>query len=273
MNATRRYGQYMVSGLLTGVLLAFGCGKDNPGSATVTRDQEREAAQPKGTAKPLEKVTKIAPEAAQPKETVKPLDLHGGRTGQEPTREQSADKRKEEWRTSLSAFAKELVAVAAKAEIPNATEQSQRIRSNTIFNNAAGEKIWVVFAQGFGKELHGELAKRFTGQIEWEGVVKSVKADEKNKTYSINVMFPVQPGAPKAIEFPETVNLSIPTSKLPQDKLPAEGTKFAFRGELRKEKEDALFEPVFVLYGLGPNVGKVTVGVSVVNVEPTTSNR
>jgi hypothetical protein len=78
MNATRRYGQYMVSGLLTGVLLAFGCGKDNLGSATVARDQEREAAQPfqlqegqspaqpKETAKPLEKVIKIAaPEKAR----------------------------------------------------------------------------------------------------------------------------------------------------------------------------------------------------------------
>jgi hypothetical protein len=173
----------------------------------------------------------------------------------------------EAWRTSLSAFVMEVGAVAEKSEIPNATVAITHIRETRIFSNAKGEDLWVVFKQGFDNEFHGELAKRFAGQVLWRGVVESVRTDAEKKVHFIEVKYPLSTNLPKGIKFEDFLRLSIPISKLPAAKLPSKGSDFAFRGNLKKEKADAPFEPVCVWYGLGPNAGKVVVGVNLVDVE------
>ena len=174
------------------------------------------------------------------------------------------------WRTSLNAFVKEVIATARKSEITDAAFAITRIREYLVFTNKDGENIWVVFSQGFNKEFHGELGKQFTGQVSWRGVVNSVETDAKEKVHNINIKFPVPDNAPKTFTFSESLGLSIPISKFKVAKLPAKGSEFAFRGKLVKENEDAL-EPVHVLYGLGPNAGKVIVGVHLIDVEPADS--
>lgn len=183
--------------------------------------------------------------------------------------EQKEGTTSEAWRTSLDAFVKEVIAVAQKSEITDAPVAITRIREYTVFNNAKKENIWVVFKQGFGKEFHGELVKQFSGEVSWRGVVDSVETDDKEKAHIIKIKFPVPDNMPNGIKFSDWFLLSIPISKLETTKLPAKGAEFAFRGKLMKKKEDAMFEPVNVLYGLGPNAGKVVVGVDLVEVEPS----
>jgi hypothetical protein len=173
------------------------------------------------------------------------------------------------WRTSLDEFVKEVIAIAQKSEITDAPVAITRIREYTVFTNDKNEKIWVVFKQSFGKEFHGELVKQFSGQVSWRGVVDSVETDTKEKVHIIKVKFPVPNELPKGITFSDWFRLSILISKLDAAKLPTKGSEFAFRGKLMKEKADALFEPVNVLYGLGPNAGKTVVGVDLVDVEPS----
>jgi hypothetical protein len=173
------------------------------------------------------------------------------------------------WRTSLSAFVKKVDAIAQKSEITDASVAIKRIREFTVFSNDQKEELWVVFKQGFGNEFHGELAKQFSGQVSWRGVVDSVETDGTEKVHIIKVKFPVTNGGPKRFTFSDWFRLVIPISKLKAAKLPTKGDEFVFRGKLKKEKDDALFEPVNVLYGLGPNAGKVVVGVDLVDVVPS----
>lgn len=171
----------------------------------------------------------------------------------------------EAWRTSLAAFGKEVVAIAEKSEITNASIAITRIREHSVLSNAKGEDLWVVFKQGFGNEFHGKLAEKFSGPVSWRGVVDSAKTDAKEGIHIIEVKSPVPIGMPKGIKFQDVIRLLIPISKLPAPKLPAKGSEFAFRGNLKKEKDEA---PIVVFYGLGPNTGEVIVRVNLVDVEP-----
>ena len=175
--------------------------------------------------------------------------------------------REEIWRTSLADFAKEVFAVAEKSEIVNARVANTRIRSKLVLT-ANGKEVWVAFKHGFGNEFHGQLANQFTGQVEWHGIVTSVETDEKENVQLIDVNFPSPTDAPHGIEFRDILSLSIPISKLPSENVPVKGAEFAFRGTLEKEDDDAPLEPVWVLYGLGPNVGKIRIGVNLIDIEP-----
>jgi len=181
--------------------------------------------------------------------------------------EQEAASPADLWRTSLEAFVKEVTAVAKTSEITDASVAITRIREYTVFTNAQQEKCWVVFKQGFGKEFHGELARKFTGPVSWSGVVDSVETDVKERVHIIRIKFPVPDAMPHGITLSDWFRLLVPIGKLDVSKLPTKGDQFAFRGRLVKEKDDALFEPVNVLYGLGPNTGKIVVGVDLVDVE------
>jgi hypothetical protein len=121
-------------------------------------------------------------------------------------------------------------------------------------------------------ELHGELAKRFTGTVEWQGEVDEAKLDEKEGLHKLKIKFPVPSVAPKDFTFPDTVSLEIPFSRSPKEKSPVKGSQFAFTGLLKKAKADDLFQPVDVWYGLGPESGKNVVIVSLTAVEPLNSS-
>jgi hypothetical protein len=173
----------------------------------------------------------------------------------------------EAWRTSLDTFGTEVVAVAEKSDIPDASVQLKHIREHSVFTNAKGEELWVIFRQGFGNEFHGKLAEKFSGPVSWRGVVDSVETNTKEGVYIINVKSPLPSDMPKGIEFEHDINLSIPISKLPAANLPAKGNEFAFRGNLKKKNEKDR-APILVFYGLGPNAGKVIVSVNLMDVEP-----
>jgi hypothetical protein len=185
------------------------------------------------------------------------------------TRKADPAKRAEAWRSSLPSFADEVVAVATRSEVPSASVQITHIREYTVFTNKEGEDFWVVFKQGFGKELHGELANRFAGQVSWVGQVESVKSDTEKKTRTIEIMLPAPSGMKAPLELAKTVTLTIPDAKLPEGSLPAKGSMFAFRAQLKKDDADTVFtSPVWVLYGLGSNSGKVEIHVTLSDVEP-----
>jgi len=174
----------------------------------------------------------------------------------------------EAWRKSLDAFVQEVIDISEKSEIPDAAVAITRIRSYREITNQENEKLGVIFPDGFGKEFHGELTKKFKGQVSWRGIVDSVETDAKNKTQIIKIKFPAQERQPTKFTFADWIALDIPISKLDSGKLPSKGDKFAFRGNLRKAKEDAPFESVYVFYGLGRNAGVVRVGVRLNDVEP-----
>jgi len=186
--------------------------------------------------------------------------------GQEP-----ATPSDEAWRHDMAAFAKEALAVAAKSKVPDSFQLTQSMRNRVTFNNASGEQIGVVLKDGFPDELHGELAKRFTGTVEWRGEVVEAKLDEKEGLHIIKIKIPAPGNIPKFLTFPE-VRLEISFSRLPKDKSPAKGAQFAFTGSLKKAKEDDLFQPVDVWYGLGSESGKHEVIVSLMGVAPLDSS-
>lgn len=159
----------------------------------------------------------------------------------QPTYSQAVVARQDEaWRTSMNAFAKEVLAVAAKATIPDAAEQIKRIREYSVFNNGQGEKIWVLFAQAFEKEFHGEIVKHFQGKVTWRGLVESVEPKADTKIYVIEVKFPMPDNAPKTLEFRDSVSLSIPFAKLPTGEVPTKGSEFVFTGSLKKRRKKTL---------------------------------
>lgn len=177
-------------------------------------------------------------------------------------------KKDDAWRTDIGAFGKEVLAVAKESKVPDDFQLLRSIRSRATFQNKKGENILVILKYGFEKELHGELAKRFTGTVTWQAPVKSTEIDEKNKCHVIEVEFPVPNDVPKYLKFRDGVRLEIPFTTLPRDKAPAKGLQFSFTGDLKKEKKDDLFDPVWVLYGVGPESGNHLVGVSLINVTP-----
>ena len=102
----------------------------------------------------------------------------------------------------------------------------------------------------------------------WSGVVDSVKTDDKNGNLDVEILFPAPGNLPQGMEFIETITVSVPIPKLQAVMLPTIGTEFAFRASLRMVKDDDLFQPVWAVYGLGPNIGKIRVGVMITDVEP-----
>lgn len=173
----------------------------------------------------------------------------------------------ESWRNDMAAFASAVAATASKSDIPDDFQLTKSIRSRNELSLQDGTVIWVILPEGLGKELHGELAKAFTGKISWTGKVTSAKVDKERQTCSVQVEFPKAKALPNNFELSDA-SLEFPFDKLPSDKLPAVGTTFAFTGKLQKAKPDSLSDSVFVLYGRGPNAGKIRIGVSIVDETP-----
>ena len=171
----------------------------------------------------------------------------------------------EAWRTSLVEFEKEVGVIAAKSKIINPSTVG--IRNCLVLRDAKGENIGVIFKEGFSNEFHWKLAKQFSGLVSWHGLVDSLKTNSKDKVHIIKVKFPAANGMPKGIKFQDTIKLFIPFSKLSVAKLPAKGSEFSFQGNLKKEKADSL-DPVWVIYGQGSDIGKVYVGVTLIDVKP-----
>lgn len=171
----------------------------------------------------------------------------------------------EDWRSSLPAFGKAILAVAERSEMVSAEMQMTRLREKRVLSNAQGQDLYVIFKQGFGNEFHGNLSKAFSGPVSWRGVVGSVETNSTDAVHIIKIEFSAPEGGPKAIEFPATLVLRIPAAKLPAAKLPAKGSEFAFRGTLRKDKDE---EAVEVWYGLGPHAGIIYPVVHLREVEP-----
>ena len=168
----------------------------------------------------------------------------------------------------MAVFASAVAKIAATSEIPNDFQLTESIRSRNELTLQDGTVIWVILKDGFGKELHGELAKTFTGDVSWTGKVTSAEVDKERQTSSVKVEFPKTEAMSNNLELSDA-SLVFSFDKLPSDKLPAVGTTFGFTGKLQKARPDALGDSVFVLYGRGPNAGKIRIGVSIIDETPT----
>jgi len=175
----------------------------------------------------------------------------------------------EPWRQELVAFASSVVVIAEKCERPEYFQLLESIRSRAIISEK-DKPVWVLLRKLYDKELHGELAKAFSGKVSWTGKVKSVEADRKEGVCIVQLEFPTPKAMPKGLEFLDTLYLAIPFGRLPPQQLPVKGASFAFTGDLKKANEDDWFEPVCVRYGVGPNLGKTLISVHLINVSPTT---
>lgn len=171
------------------------------------------------------------------------------------------------WRNDMAAFASAVAVIAAKSDVPDDFQLTKSIRSRQELSLQDGTVIWVILPDGLGKELHGELAKAFTGKVSWTGKVTSAEVDKEKRTCSVKVEFPKAKAMPNNIELSDA-SLTFSFDKLPSDKLPAVGTTFAFTGKLQKATPDALGDSVFVLYGRGTNAGKIRIGASVIDETP-----
>ena len=173
------------------------------------------------------------------------------------------DKKEEAWRSDLGEFIKNVAETAKKAKTPTEQELLKGIREKTVFTNKDQQAIWVLDGTAPAGEVQAELSKRFTGKVRWKGEVESVEPDAKKKSVQVEVRLPVPKDLPKGIEFKDTVTLTLPEAA----KLPKKGDTFNFTGELKKTKADDLFPPVWVIYGVGPNAGKMRFGLMLAAVE------
>ena len=173
----------------------------------------------------------------------------------------------EAWRNDMAAFAAAVADVAANSQVPDDFQLSQSMRSRSVLSGQDGTPTWVVLKDGFEKELHGELAKAFAGQVSWQGKVTTAELNQEKKTCNIRVEFPKASGMPANCELTDAF-IVIPFDKLPAEKLPAVGTLFSFTGNLKKAKDDDLLDRVWVLYGRGTNAGKNRIGVSLTDEAP-----
>jgi hypothetical protein len=193
----------------------------------------------------------------------------------------------EAWRSSMDAFAREVVAVAAKSAIPSGPAflgPNGRLADAIVIQDAKGVQTWVIIKGSLENEFQAELVKRFTGQVAWSAVVVSVNSDKGDHTIKLafskpkklqdKIEFPKPPEGRMAvfersqrIEF-DDVLVSIPVVKLPSAKLPKKGDTFSFRGELARAKGEGELDTVFPLYGVGPNRGKISIGLFFRDAEP-----
>lgn len=195
----------------------------------------------------------------------------------------------EAWRSSMDAFAREVVAIAGKSTIPSAPKDlgpNGRLLDAVVITNAKGVQTEVIITNSFESEFQGELARHFTGSVSWTGIVDSVKTDATRGVHILGVTFPKPKNLEDRIDFPQPhqdrvaifvtrqkigfadfVFVHIPVAKLPDAKLPKKGDSFAFRGVFQKADGD-LIGPVFVLYGVGPNRGRLTVALQFTTAEP-----
>ena len=184
-----------------------------------------------------------------------------------------ATRNDETWRNDMAAFGREVVSVAAKSSVPDEFQLLKSIRSRSTFQDKNGQTIRVLLKEGLTNELHGLIAKRFTGTVDWKGIVESTEIDEKAKRHEIEVKFPAPTNVPSYLVFRETVLLQIPFTELARDKAPAKGANFAFTGKLKKNKPDDIFDPVFVFYGVGAEAGKHLLGVALAEVAPSAKGK
>ena len=174
----------------------------------------------------------------------------------------------ESWRNDMAVFASAVAVIAAKSDVPDEIQLTKSISSRHELSLKDGTVIWVILPDGLGKELHGELAKTFTGKVSWTGKVTSAEVDKERQTCSVKVEFPKAKSLPNNIEL-SNASLGFSFDKLPSNKQPAVGSTFAFTGKLQKAEPAAISDSVFVLYGRGPNAGKIRIGVSIVDETPT----
>jgi hypothetical protein len=148
------------------------------------------------------------------------------------------------------------------ADFPDEFQLPKSIRSRVTFNNKDGEIIYVILSYGFENELHGELSKRFKGEIKWSSTLDSSYIDEKKGCHVIYAKFPTLDEVPQNLIIGTRLVLNVSFTSMDREKTPANGSVFTFTGTLAKEKEDDIFDPVWVIYGFGKQSGKNTIGVS-----------
>jgi hypothetical protein len=174
-----------------------------------------------------------------------------------PSKSAAEDKKQEAWRSDLSEFTKSVAEVGKKAKVPTEKDLLNNIRQKTVFTNKDQQPIWVLDESAPAGEVQADLTKQFTGKVRWKGEVESVEPDAKAKTARVELLLPIPKDLPKGGDFVKTMSLTLPETA----KLPKRGDTFSFTGELKKAKADDLFPPVWVIYGVGPNAGKMRFGI------------
>lgn len=85
-----------------------------------------------------------------------------------------------------------------------------------------------------------------------------MEPDTETESMRVAIRLPVPKDLPEGMEFAKTLTVMIPQAA----NIPKIGDTFSFTAELKKAKADSLFPPLFVLYGVGPNAGKLQFGIN-----------
>lgn len=186
----------------------------------------------------------------------------GPAPGQKPAK--SGD---EAWRTDIGAFTRKVAEVAKRSHIPDRRQLMDSIRDRKVFTNSAGKPILVVLKPLLDGELHGGLAKAFTGKIAWSGRVETIEKAKDGKTYKMEIAWPIPKNLPKNVKLRSKLLMHVSAGVLEGAGVPKKGQDFSFIGELKKDKPDG-GEPVWVYYSLDLSKGTHLVGATPINVKP-----
>jgi len=167
------------------------------------------------------------------------------------------------WRNDIAAFTRKVSEVARRSRIPDRRQLLKSIRNRTVFKDRHDKPIMVLLQPLIDGELHGELAKTFTGTISWSGKVETIKKDKGGKSYTMEIAWPIPKDLPERTELRDKLLLTVSAKGFGVAGVPKKGDTFAFTGELKKHKPDG-GEAVWVYYSL--DTRKHMIGASPINV-------
>ena len=112
---------------------------------------------------------------------------------------QAGQKSEDAWRTDLNECAKRVVAMATAktAIVPTEDALLNKIRPGRIVKlmDKDGVVIWVLdhsvqMGAWHEEEIQAIINKAFFGRVAWQGVIKSIKEDKKNRSITVEVAIP-----------------------------------------------------------------------------------
>ena len=194
-------------------------------------------------------------------------------TGVPKTAENEAVQAREPWRTDFKVFLENVADTVSNAKRPTDSQLLNGIRSRIVLNDKEGRPLLVISTDRFEDEIHGALAKRFTGKVQWNGKVVEVTNNVEKATTKITLAWP---DAKRFLDFFSITSkgcwtITLPTADL-RSGLPEVGNIFAFSGELLSPEElngnTVHKQGVFVWYGVGEESGKNFFILNVSNIVP-----
>jgi len=173
-----------------------------------------------------------------------------------------------EWKKQLPAFSAALADVIKSAKIPTRRDLLGGRRPTFPFTNETGQPVWIVDQSPPKGTLQAELSRVFTGAaVRWRGEVEKVEKATDQEPLKVIVKLPQPERLRKNTTFPSALTLTVPAGLAKNIPNLKPGRTVLFKCRLTKGEGGGILEPVWALYGVGPNAGKVKVGLTLPPVE------